>query len=46
MGGRIIEGTITLILGYLILSNAAGFSTAVRAAGSVYKDSVMALQGR
>ena len=43
---RIIEGTITLVILYLVLSNGAAFSGVVRAFGSVYKDSVMVLQGR
>jgi len=46
MGGRIIEGTITLILAYLVIANADKFSTAASAVGSVYTDAVRALQGR
>lgn len=46
MIGRIIEGTIVLVMAYLILSNASGFSSAIRAIGSVYSNSVRTLQGR
>ena len=44
--GRILEITFILILIYLVLSRALGFSTAVRSIGKVYVDSVKALQGR
>lgn len=44
--GRVLEITFVLILAYLILSRAVGFSSAVRAIGKVYVDSVKALQGR
>lgn len=43
---RWIEITFILILTFLILSRASGFSAAVRAVGSVYAQSVRALQGR
>lgn len=46
MMGRIIEGTLTAVIVYLVLTKASEFSTAARAAGSVYADSVRALQGR
>lgn len=46
MGGKIIEGTITLILAYLIIANADKFGTATTAVGKVYTDAVTALQGR
>jgi hypothetical protein len=46
MGGKIIEGTITLILAYLIIANADKFSTSVTAVGKVYTEAVSALQGR
>jgi len=46
VGGKIIEGTITLILAYLIIANADNFGTATKAAGGVYVDAVKALQGR
>lgn len=42
----IIEVTATLIMAYLILSNAAGFAQAVSAAGQAYTGAVTALQGR
>ena len=43
---RVIEVTFTLILAYLVLSNARGFSNVIRSVGSVYTGSVRALQGR
>lgn len=43
---RWIEITFVLILAYLILSRAGGFSSAVRSIGSVYVSAVKALQGR
>ena len=46
MVSRIIEGTITLIVVYLVLTKAAEFSTAARAVGGTYTDAVRALQGR
>jgi hypothetical protein len=46
MFGKIIEGTITLIMAYLIIANADNFSTAAKSAGSIYVDAVKALQGR
>lgn len=45
MIARIIEVTFMLVLAYLILKNASGFSSAVRSVGSVYTSSVKALQG-
>ena len=44
--GRILEITFILILIYLVLSRAVGFSAAVKSIGKVYVDSVKALQGR
>jgi hypothetical protein len=44
--GTILEVTLTLILVYLILSRADGFSTAMRSLGGVYIGAVKALQGR
>lgn len=44
--GKIIEGTITLVLAYLIIANADKFSTAATAVGNVYTQAVTALQGR
>jgi hypothetical protein len=46
MFGKIIEGTITLVMAFLILSQADNFGTAAKAAGGVYVDAVKALQGR
>ena len=46
MGGKIIEGTITLILAYLVIANADKFSMAASAVGTIYTDAVKALQGR
>lgn len=44
--GQILEGTFVLILVFLVLSRASGFSKAMGAIGSVYISSVKALQGR
>jgi hypothetical protein len=46
MVSRILEISFTLILVYLVLANAYGFSSAVESVGSVYVSSVKALQGR
>jgi hypothetical protein len=46
MFGKIIEGTVTLVMAFLILANADNFGTAAKAAGGVYVDAVKALQGR
>jgi hypothetical protein len=43
---RWIEITFVLIVLYLVLTNSDGFSSAVRSLGSVYTQSVRALQGR
>lgn len=43
---RILEITLTLVLVYLVLSRAEGFSTALGSVGSVYTSSVRTLQGR
>jgi hypothetical protein len=43
---RWIEITFVLIILYLVLSNAFGFSSAVRSLGKVYTDAVRSLQGR
>lgn len=43
---RWLEITFMLILVYLILSRALGFSLAVGAIGKTYTDAVRALQGR
>ena len=46
MIGRIIEGTVTLIVVYLVLQNAQGFSSAAQAVAQGYVGSVKVLQGR
>ena len=46
MVGLIIEATVMLVLTYLVLTNATGFSTAFGAASSGYVGAVKALQGR
>jgi len=46
MISRWLEITFLLILVYLVLSRASGFSTAIRSIGSAYTSSVKALQGR
>ncbi len=46
MVSRIIEITFTLILVYLILNNANGFSSSVSAVSSAYNSAVKSLQGR
>lgn len=43
---RWLEITFILILLYLVLSRALGFSSVVRSIGKVYVDAVKALQGR
>lgn len=43
MVGRIVEGTLLVVIIGLVLANAAQFSTAIRAVGGVYTDSVKAL---
>lgn len=42
----IIESTFVLILVYLVVSNAYGFSTSMKAVGDLYTSSVKTLQGR
>ncbi len=44
--GQIIEGTVFLIMLYLIVVNWQGFSNVLRATGAVYTSSVRTLQGR
>lgn len=46
MVAQVIEGTITLVAVYLVLSNAYSFSTVVKTVGEVYSGAVRALQGR
>lgn len=41
-----MEITFVLILLYLILSRSTGFASAIKSIGSVYSQSVRALQGR
>lgn len=43
---QILEITFMLILIYLVVVNADGFSNSIRALGSVYTSAVRALQGR
>lgn len=43
---RLLEITFTLILVYLILTQAKGFSSSVRSLSSAYTEGVKALQGR
>jgi hypothetical protein len=43
---RILEITFTLIILYLVLSRAEGFSEVVRSISSAYIGSVKTLQGR
>ena len=43
---RIIEGTIILVLVFLVLTNANGFDTVASAIGNVYTSAVKTLQGR
>jgi hypothetical protein len=42
----IIEGTVLLILVYIVASNPNAFGSVIRSTGSVYVNSVKALQGR
>jgi hypothetical protein len=46
MVGKIIEGTVTLIILYLVLSNADSFGTVAQAIGTQYTGAVKTLQGR
>lgn len=46
MVGQVIEGTIFLILVFLVLANAGSFSTVAGAIGSNYVNAVKTLQGR
>lgn len=43
---NVIQWTGWLILAFLVLANADGFSKATNAIGSVYVNAVKALQGR
>lgn len=42
----VIEGTILLIILYLVLANGKSFSSILQTGGSVYTSSIKALQGR
>jgi len=46
MINRIIEGTITLVIIYLVLANGKSFSSILQTGGAVYANSVGVLQGR
>lgn len=46
MVSRVLEITFTLILVFLVLSNAGNFSTVTSAIGRAYVEAVRALQGR
>lgn len=46
MTGRIIEVTFLLVLAYLVVSNAGGFSIAMNGLASAYTSAVRTLQGR
>lgn len=43
---QVVEVTVLLIVLYLVLSRAQGFSSMVRSMASAYTSSVKALQGR
>lgn len=43
---QLFEITLVLVLVYLVLSNAFGFSTVVSSFGQAYTSSVKVLQGR
>lgn len=43
---QIIEGTVLLILVYLVVTNFVGFSSAANAVANVYTSGVRTLQGR
>lgn len=46
MIGKVLEITFVLVLVYLVVSNASGFSQVVNAIGGTYASSVKALQAR
>jgi hypothetical protein len=46
MVNRVLEITFTLIMVFLVLSNAGNFSTVTGAISNAYVQSVRALQGR
>ncbi len=43
---RIVEGTITLIIIYLVVSNSYGVARLAEVGGNTYVSAVKALQGR
>ncbi len=43
---KFVEGSLTLVLVYLLVANARGFSTIVGAAGTQYTSVIKTLQGR
>jgi hypothetical protein len=45
MFGQIIEVTFTLVMAFLILSNADHFGTALKAVSDAYNSAVQTLQG-
>jgi uncharacterized protein YcfJ len=46
MIGKVIEGTIVLIVVYLVLANGKNFSSAVGAVSGGYVGAIKAFQGR
>lgn len=46
MIARVIDGSFTAIMVFLVVSNADGFGKVVYSLASAYKDAVVALQGR
>jgi hypothetical protein len=45
MVGRVIEVTFLLVLAFLVLSNAGGFSLAINSLANAYSTAVRTLQG-
>jgi len=46
MGGRVIEVTFLLVLAFIVVSNAGGFSMAMSSLAGAYTSAVRTLQGR
>ena len=46
MVGKIFEGTVTLIILYLVLIHSSDFGTVAQAIGTQYTGAVRTLQGR
>lgn len=46
MAGRIIEVSFLLVLAYLVVANAGGFSLAMNSLSGAYTSAVRTLQGR